>query len=239
MMSIKEVCNIAGVSARTLHYYDSIGLLRPAFVNDAGYRFYDSESLERLHNILLFRELEFSLNDIKIILSSPDFDRGKAIEQQIELLKLKKERIEKLITRAKIIKENGVDKMSFIEFSKEKIDEYSKKAKEQWGNTDAYKEYESKNYSEQDEMSLADKLMYQFVLFGKLRDKSPDCDEVQAQVETLRNFITDNYYNCTKQILASLGQMYCAGGEMTDKIDKAGGIGTAEFTAKAIEIYCK
>ncbi len=238
MMSVKEVCKLSGVSARTLHYYDSIGLLCPAFVSESGYRYYDNDNLERLHDILLFRELEFSLSDINNILSNPDFDRQAAIEQQIELLTLKKQRLEKLITHAKNIKQNGVDKMSFEEFNKDKINEYSRQAKEKWGQTEAFTEYESKGYSEQEEMSLADRLMQYFVAFGRMKNKNPASDDVQTQVRALQDFISKNYYNCTNQILASLGQMYCAGGEMTENIDKAGGIGTAEFTAKAIEIYC-
>ena len=78
-----------------------------------------------------------------------------------------------------------------------------------------------------------------FAEFGRLKDKSPDSEEVQRQVETLRRFITDNYYDCNKDILSSLGAMYAAGGEFTDNIDKYGGAGTAVFTAKAIEIYCR
>lgn len=91
MMTIHEVSKLAGVSIRTLQYYDKIDLLHPSGHSDAGYRLYDDTDLERLQHILLFRELEIPLKDIKAILNSPDFDREKALEQQIELLKLKKE----------------------------------------------------------------------------------------------------------------------------------------------------
>lgn len=239
MMSVKEVCNLTGVSARTLRYYDSIGLLRPAFVSDAGYRFYNEKNIEVLHDILLFRELEFSLNEIKEIISSTDFDRQKALNQQIELLKLKKERLESLISYAENLSKNRGENMNFNEFSKEKLKEYSETAKKEWGHTDAYKEYEKRKYSENEENSLSEKLMNYFVEFGKLKGKNPNDDEIQSKVRELQKFITDNYYTCTNQILASLGQMYCAGGEMTENIDKAGGKGTAEFAAKAIKEYCK
>ena len=88
MMTVNEVSKLAGVSIRTLQYYDKIGLLHPTGYTDAGYRLYDDADLERLQHILLFRELEFPLKDIKAIINSPDFDRSKALEQQIELLML-------------------------------------------------------------------------------------------------------------------------------------------------------
>ena len=86
MMTVHEVSKLAGVSIRTLQYYDKIGLLHPTGYTDAGYRLYDDADLERLQHILLFRELEFPLKDIREIMNSPDFDRSKALEQQIELL---------------------------------------------------------------------------------------------------------------------------------------------------------
>ena len=80
MMTVKEVSRLTGVSIRTLQYYDRIGLLHPAEYTESGYRLYDDASLERLQQILLFREMEFSLKDIKEIISSPGFDRSKALE---------------------------------------------------------------------------------------------------------------------------------------------------------------
>ena len=88
MMTVHEVSNLTGVSIRTLHHYDKIGLLPPAEVTEAGYRLYDEASLERLQCILLFKELEFPLKDMKEILDSPDFERNRALEQQITLLEL-------------------------------------------------------------------------------------------------------------------------------------------------------
>ena len=82
-------------------------------------------------------------------------------------------------------------------------------------------------------------LMGIFTEFGSMMDRNPEDERVQAQVGKLQQFITDNYYTCTKEILASLGQMYAAGGEMTDNIDAAGGKGTAEFASRAIAIYCE
>ena len=100
MMTVHEVSKLAGVSIRTLQYYDNIGLLHPAEYTEAGYRLYDDTALETLQQILLFRELEFPLKEIKGIIQSSAFDRQKALDQQIELLQLKKEHLENLIDLA-------------------------------------------------------------------------------------------------------------------------------------------
>ena len=135
MMTVHEVSKLAGVSIRTLQYYDKIGLLHPTGYTDAGYRLYDDTDLERLQHILLFRELEFPLKDIRDILNSPGFDRSRALEQQIELLRLKKEHIENLMNFALGIKMMGVKHMDFKAFDRSKLDEYSRQAKELYGNT--------------------------------------------------------------------------------------------------------
>ena len=133
MMTVHEVSKISGVSIRALHHYDNIGLLPATKVTEAGYRLYDEAVLERLQHILLFKELEFPLKDIKEILDSPDFDRSKALEQQIHLLELKKEHLENLIDLARGIKAIGVKPMSFEVFDTGKIDEYARQAKASWG----------------------------------------------------------------------------------------------------------
>lgn len=240
MMTVNEVSKLTGVSIRTLHYYDTIGLLHPTGVTEAGYRLYDDTAMERLQQILLFRELEFPLKEIRKILDSEDFDRNKALEQQIELLTLKKEHLENLITFARGIQWIGVKTMDFSAFDTSKIDEYTKRAKEQWGDTAAFKEFEEKTAGVSDEQgqAIAVEFMGLFAEFGKLMDKNPEDAEVQAQVRKLQDYITEHFYTCTPQILSGLGKMYAAGGEFTENIDRAGGVGTAEFAAKAIEVYC-
>ena len=97
-MQINEFAKLTGVSVRTLHYYDEIGLLKPAFVSQQnGYRFYDENSLSRMQEILFYRELDFELGSISEILSSPDYDKKKALARQRKLLILKKERLERII----------------------------------------------------------------------------------------------------------------------------------------------
>ena len=141
MKTVNEISKITGVSVRTLHHYDSIGLLKPTKVTEAGYRLYDDTALKRLQQILLFRELEFPLKDIRDILESPRFDRAKALEQQIALLELKKEHIENLLDLARGIKLLGVNHMDFSAFDTKKIDQYAAEAKAAYGQTKEYQEF--------------------------------------------------------------------------------------------------
>ena len=241
MMTVHEVSRLTGVSIRALQYYDKIRLLPPAEYTESGYRLYDDASLERLQQILLFRELEFPLKDIRDIVSRPDFDREKALEQQIELLTLKKEHIENLIDLARGIQTTGVRPLSFEAFDTKKLEEYAAQAKASWGTTEAYREYERKSKGRTDEENrlLGGQMMDIFAEFGKIRGEDPASDAAQALVEKLQSFISEHYYTCTDDILRGLGQMYTGGGEMTANIDRSGGEGTAAFAAAAIEVYCK
>ena len=238
MMTVKQVSELTGVSIRTLRYYDKIGLLSPSDHTEGGYRLYDDTALERLQQILLFRELEFPLKDIMSIMERKDFDRRKALDQQIELLELKKQHLQKLIDFARGIKMLGVRAVDFTAFDRSKLDEYAQRAKAEWGDTPEYKEFEEKDSkrtaAENDQ--LTERFMTLFAEFGELKGGSPDSPEAQAQVRKLQSFITENMYTCTDEILRGLGKMYAAGGELTENIDRAGGKGTAEFTAAAIEV---
>lgn len=239
-MTVNEMSKLTGVSIRTLQYYDTIGLLKPVEYTESGYRLYDDTSLERLQQILLFKELEFPLKEIKRIIDAPNFDRNKALEQQIELLTMKKEHLENLINFARGIKGIGVKYMNFTVFDAKRIDEYSKRAREQWGNTAEYKEYEekTKNWTKDDEVTVTNEFMELFVEFGQMKEMNPSDDQVQAQVKKLQDYITEHFYTCSPKILNGLGRMYAGGGELTENIDAAAGAGTAEFASKAIDIYC-
>ena len=241
MMTVNEVSKLTGVSIRTLQYYDKIGLLHPAEYTEAGYRLYDDAALETLQQILLFRELEFPLKDIKKIVGSPDFDRSKALAQQIELLTLKKEHLENLIDLAKGLKLRGVRNLKFDAFDTRKIDEYAAQAKASWGTTPAYREFEekSKGRTREQDQNIALGLMDIFSEFGAIKDADPGSVGAQALVKKLQDYITQNFYTCTNEILSGLGKMYAGGGDFTKNIDSYGGEGTAEFAHRAIEIYCK
>lgn len=241
MMTVHEVSRLTGVSIRTLQYYDKIGLLCPAAYTQAGYRLYDHSALERLQQILLFRELEFPLKEIKEILASPDFDREGALEQQIAMLQLKKEHLENLIAFARGILMTGGNTMDFSPFDTSKLETYAEEAKAKWGATDAYKEFEKKSRGRtmETEMGISAGLMLIFEDLGKIRTSSPSSDQAQALVRQLQGYITQHYYLCTDEILAGLGAMYGASGAFTENIDKACGDGTAAFAAQAIQVYCR
>ena len=241
MKSVRQIAKQTGVSVRTLHHYDAIGLLKPSFVAESGYRYYDEAAVERLYLILLFRELEFPLKDIKEILDAPDYDRNRVLSAQIAMLKAKAEHLQECIHLANAIKQTGVNNMAFKDWDSKKIKEYDAQAKTLYGNTDAYKEYTRKSAgrSQEQQKSLGDGLMDLFARLGELRELAPESPEVQSWVKQLQDYITEHYYTCTPQILKGLGQMYAGGGSMTENIDAAGGEGTGEFACKAIEIYCK
>ena len=241
MKTVHEVSSLSGVSIRTLQYYDKIGLLRPTQYTDAGYRLYDDAALEILQQILLFRELEFPLKEIKQIISSPYFDRSKALAQQIELLKLKKEHIENLIDLAVGIKAMGVRELTFDAFDTRKIDEYAREAKASWGTTAAYKEFEekSKGRTQEQNRDIGQGLMKIFAEFGQIKDTDPASEKAQKLVKKLQSYITEHFYTCTDEILSGLGKMYAGGGDFTTNIDSYGGEGTAEFAHRAIEVHCR
>lgn len=239
MKTVKEVSRVTGVSVRTLHYYDAIGLLKPTRVTDAGYRLYDDTALARMQSILLFRELQFPLKEIKRILDSPDFDPMQALCQQVHLLELRRDHLEQLIAHAREIQKTGVFPMDFSKFDTTEIERYTQQAKQKWGGTQAWQEFEQKKQTPQQAKQNADGLMAIFAQFGALRGASPASQEAQALVQKLQDFITAHYYTCTKPILLGLGQLYIAGDGMTENIDRAGGAGTAQFTHEAIEVFCK
>ena len=241
MKTVKEIANQTGISVRTLHHYDAIGLLKPTQITEAGYRLYDDAAVERLYLILLFRELEFPLKDIQQILDAPDFDRNRILEQQVTLLKAKTEHLQTCIHLANGIKLIGVKNLKFKNWDPKKIDEYSAQAETLYGKTEAWQEFskKSKNRSREQEQALGGNLMDLFAVLGTMKDLDPGSAEVQAWVKQLQSFITANYYNCTPQILQGLGEMYAGGGSMTENIDAAGGIGTGAFALEAIKVYCK
>jgi len=241
-LKINEVTKLTGVTARALHYYDVIGLLKPNGISDAGYRIYDEEALESLQQILFFKELDFSLNDIKEIITNPDYDKTEALQKHKELLIQKKNRLDRLITLVEnTIK--GDTNMSFKEFDMTEIEtnkkKYATEAKERWGSTEAYKESEEKisSYDNQQWKALNDEGAAILKSFGENRHLAPDGEAAQELVKRWQSYITTNFYNCTKEILSGLGLMYTGDGRFTENIDQ-NGKGTALFMANAIAIYC-
>lgn len=241
MLTVKQTSKLTGVSVRTLQYYDRIGLLSPATRTQAGYRLYGDAELAKLQEILLLRELEFSLKEIMQILSSPGYNRELALTRQIALLEMKKAHLDRLIVFAREIQNKGADIMDFSAFDTEKMDAYARQAKEEWQGTAAYAEFSQRSAgrSRETEAALGSGMMQIFADFGTIRHTAPDSPAAQALVKRLQDYITAHYYTCTAQILAGLGKIYVQDGEFTANIDKTGGEGTAQFASDAIAVYCR
>ena len=202
-----------------------------------------------LHNRedeLLYRTIKSNIENDNVLytpISELDYfnDVGDLVNKfNTKLLNTKKSSNDYLVVENGFIYINSYEKVALNIVKK--LDEYAAQAKESWGKTDAYKEFEekSKDWTEDTSKNIAKDMMSLFVEFGDLMraGHTPDSADAQMQVKKLQSYITDNFYNCTPQILAGLGKMYSGGGEFTANIDKFGGVGTAEYSAKAIEIYC-
>ena len=242
-MKISDVAKLTGVTVRTLHYYDEIGLLKPSEVTEAGYRVYNDTDLEVLQQILFFRELDFSLEDIRKIMQNPAYEKEGALRKQKELLLQKRRRLDSLISLVdKTLK--GEQDMSFQQFDTTELEEAKKKyaaeAKQRWGATAAYAEYEKKasHRSDAQQKMLEGEGAMILGEFGRNRFLAPDSAEAQTLVKRWQEYITAHYYTCTKEILSCLGQMYIGDERFTQNIDEYGA-GTAAFMAAAIGVYTR
>ena len=241
-MRISEVAKLTGITVRTLHYYDEIGLLKPSEITEAGYRLYSREDLEILQQILFFRELDFPLSQIKEIMNNPNYDKEEALKKQKELLIQQRQRIEGLI---KLIEKRieGDNNMSFKEFDMNEIEEnkkkYAKEVKERWGTSKAYEESEKKtsSYNKEKWGDINQETSEIFKGFAELRNSDPGSEEVQELVRRWQKYITDNFYTCTNEIFSGLGLMYVEDERFKENLDK-NGEGTAKLMAEAIKIYC-
>ena len=241
MRTVKDVSKLTGVSVRTLHYYDAIGLLTPTKVTDAGYRMYDDTALSRLQSILLFRELQFPLKEIKEFLDSPDFNQEETIAQQIKLLELQYKHIGELISSAREIQTKGVKTMNFEVFDTNEIEQYKAEVKSKWGNSKAYQEYEQRvvSHSEHNDSKFVNEIMSLFTDLGAMKQLPPTDKAVQEKIAALQAYINENFYTCSNDILKELGEMYVCDDRFKKNIDRFGGEGTAKFVREAIFVYCE
>ena len=245
MKTVKEFAALTGVSIRTLHYYDEIRLLRPASVTDSGYRLYGQQELERLQQILFLRELRFSLKEIAQILDDPTFDKRQALHQHRQLLLLQRQRLDELIRLADNTLKGG-SQMNFDllkhDPAREMQEEYANEVRQRWGNIEAYAESQRKTagYQKSDWQNLLSGMESIFDRFADLAREGADPASTEAQelVENWRDYISENMYTCTPEILHGLGQMYVCDERFTKNLDSHGE-GCAQFMSRAIEIYCK
>lgn len=178
-MTVHEVAKLTGITNRTLHYYDEIGLLTPSIVTETKYRIYTNEDLGRLQEILFFKEIGFSLKEIKELLSCSFYNREEALTNHLKILELKKKRIDKLIG---LVNDtiSGTSSFSFEAFSDHEI----------------------------------------------------------LEAQAWKDYISENFYPCSFEMLSYLGQLYISDDRFSEYIDRFG-TGLSAFFQKAIKHYCE
>ena len=247
MYKINEVSKLTGVSIRMLHHYDKIKLLEPSKRTDSNYRMYNDDDIARLYQILLFKELEFPLQEIKQILDDKDFNREEALKVQRNLIFEKKQRLERILESIDDTIEslggNVMSKDNFKAFGYEEVKKHQEKYKEEtekrYGKSDAYRESQGKTskYSKNDWENIMQEAGAIYEELYKLMDKDPSDEKVQELIQKWRNHITTNFYNCTIEIFRGLALMYVGDERFTKNIDKYGE-GLAKFMSDAMNIYC-
>lgn len=247
MYKISEVSKLTGISVRMLHHYDNIGILSPKRENESNYRYYSEEDILRLYQILVFKELDFKLSEIKKILDDKNFDIENALRVQRKLIMKKKERLENIIDSIdetiKNLGENNMSKKNFNAFSYDDIKKHEEKYKEEterrYKDSDAYKESKEKTskYSKEDWEKISEEANNIYIELANLMDKNPDDEEVQVLVQKWRDHISNNYYNCTVEIFRGLALIYVADERFTKNIDKHKK-GLAKFLSDAMNVYC-
>jgi len=242
--AVSEVARMAHVTVRTLHHYDEIGLLVPSERTDKGYRLYDEADLQRLQQILIFRELEFPLEAIGPLLDAPAGARSEALRTQRELLGRQLRRTEAVLRAvdAALAALEGEETMDtermfegFEEFDRAK---HQAEAEQRWGQTDAYKESmrRAKQYSKEDWAAIkaeaeaaTDRLA---TLFAE--GKAPDGAEAMDAAEAQRTHISRWFYPCSHAMHVGLARMYQADPRFTQHYEKRAQ-GLAAFVARAFE----
>lgn len=235
-MKVKEIADLVGISVRTLHHYDQIGLLIPDKTTEAGYRVYSDENLETLQQILFFRELGFPLKKIKEIIDSPSFHRLEALEMQHKMLLEKKNRLDKMIrTINKTIQYSkgeiemtNKEKFEGFDFSQ---NPYEQEAREKWGD----KAVDEANKKIKDNSQYQDNFNEIYRNLAEIRHVSPDSKEAQDGIHEWFLFLNETG-NYSLDAFKGLGQMYVYDERFQHNIDKFGE-GLAVFMRDAMEYY--
>lgn len=228
--TVGDVAGVAHVSVRTLHHYDQIGLLRPSGRSDSGYRLYTDQDLDRLQQILFYKELGFGLEEVRSLMSDSGFDRRKALEHQRELISgqaLRLQAMLDLIDKTLIAMEGGIQlrkEEMFEVFGDFDPTRYEAEVKERWGETDAYKESarRTRAYTKEDWKRFKTEAAEIQTAVAHLMDQgvAPDDPRAMEAVERHRLQIDRWFYPCSHEMHAELGKMWVADPRFTATYEK-------------------
>ncbi|MGK7232222.1 MerR family transcriptional regulator [Streptomyces hygroscopicus] len=229
--SVGQVAGFAGVTVRTLHHYDEIGLLRPGARSAAGHRRYDDADLDRLQRILFYRELGFPLEEVAVLLDDPDVDPQAHLRRQHRLLIDRIERLRKMaaaVEHAMEARKMGIKltpEEKFEVFGDFDPDQYADEVERRWGNTEAYKESQRRaaSYTKEDWKRIqaeGDEITDRFVALLDA-GTSPRSEAAMDLAEEHRQWISRNHYQCDPELHACVGRMYVSDHRFTENIDKA------------------
>ncbi|RBW67308.1 MerR family transcriptional regulator [Bacillus taeanensis] len=241
-MKVKEAAALVGISVRTLHHYDKIGLLTPDHLTESGYRLYSDRNLETLQQILFFKELGFSLKQIKEIIDSPSFDRYEAFLLQRNMLLEKRSRLDKMI--ALIDKTIQYEKGEISMTNKEKFEgfdfsdnPYEQEARKRWGDQ-AVDEANAKvgKLSKEAQKAVAKRWDAIYTNLASLRNTSPASTDAQAAIKEWYDFLNNNFGTYSLDTFKGLGQMYVDDERFTKNIDKYGE-GLSLFMRDAMAVF--
>ncbi|WP_106495222.1 MerR family transcriptional regulator [Lentibacillus sp. Marseille-P4043] len=240
-MKVKEVADLVGISVRTLHHYDEIGLLTPESTTESGYRLYSDSDLEALQQILFFKEIGFPLKKIKEIISSPSFDRKEALKLHRKMLLEKRSRLDQMIsTIDKTIQHSkgeidmsAKERFEGFDFSR---NPYEQEARDRWGDK-AVNESNAKvgNMSKGDQKTLEDEFNALYRKLAEIRHEPPESGIAQENIELRFNYL-NKVGTYSLDAFKGLGQMYVEDDRFTKNIDQFGE-GLAVFMRDAMAVY--
>lgn len=242
--TVGSVAQMAGITVRTLHHYDEIGLLKPSGRTEAGYRLYSDDDISRLQELLFYRELGMGLDEIGTALAAPGYDRHNALAEHRQLLSEKRARLDRLIqavdsaleAEAKGISMDAKDKLEV--FGDFKPEDYEAEVEERWGNSPAYAEStrRAKRYRKEDWLRIKEETgrNVERLIALKRAGHSPSSADAMDAVEEHRQIISRWFYECSHAMHVGLGQMYTADPRFTAHYDDQEP-GLAQFVREAIE----
>jgi DNA-binding transcriptional MerR regulator len=243
--TVKEISDLAGVSARTLHYYDEIGLLHPAEVGENGYRYYDDDDLLRLQQILFFREMDLSLKQIRQIIDAPEFDVLDALETHREALQDRIQRLNALIdtvdsTIMHLVGEVNMSKKKlFAGFTAEEEKRYEQEAREAYGDEEvsaSYKLWNSYSAQKKDDIKAEGNAIYTDLAALLDAEADPVSPDVQAVIARWHQHMR-YFYEPSVERLRGLGQLYVESPDFARNFREVHPE-LPEYMREAITVYC-